>query len=294
METDIAEQELNYDRWNLIQRKAQRTISARVVDDFREHSIDPILIKGLAAHLNYPEDHFRYSIDVDISVGPADYEAAMELVVAGLPEQILIDLHKGLRHLDSVDWNDLFKNSVLIDIDGTPVRMLRPEDHLRVLCVHWLNDGGAYKERLWDIYYAVANRPPDFDWNRCLNIVSEVRRRWIICAIGLAHKYLDLYIDDLQFADEARQLPAWLSRAVEKEWTSDVRLLPLQGFLNDRKGFWKQVKKRIPPNPIQSTIEMEGSFDTRSRLHYQVLAGLKRTVPSLIKFWNVLRFRTLR
>ena len=32
----------------------------------------------------------------------------------------------------------------------------------------------------------------------------------------------------------------------------------------------KQIKKRIPPNPIQATIEMEGSFDARTRVQYQL------------------------
>ncbi|MEP6946264.1 MAG: nucleotidyltransferase family protein, partial [Acidobacteriota bacterium] len=232
--------------------------------------------------------------DVDLAVSPETFDRANGISSTSNAGKINIDLHRGLRHLDSVGWNDLFENSRLIDIDGTLIRMLRPEDHFRVLCVHWLNDGGANRERLWDIYYAISNRPTDFDWDRCLSVVSATRRRWIICAIGLAHKYLDLNIDDLPFADEARVLPVWLVKTVEKEWASDVRLMPLQMFLNDRKQLWKQVKKRIPPNPIESIIETEGSFDSRIRIHYQIIAGMKRLGPSIGKFWSMFRRRLFK
>lgn len=276
--------------WDLLARKVQRITTARAVSIFRTYGIDGVVIKGLAAHLSYPDHHFRNSVDVDIAASPTEDMVALA-AVSSANVDINIDLHRGLRHLDTVAWDDLFENSRLIDIDGTLIRMLRPEDHLRVLCVHWLNDGGANRERLWDVYYAVANRPADFDWDRCLNIVSATRRRWIICAIGLAHKYLDLNIDDLHFADEAKDLPRWLIKTVEKEWASDVRLMPLQMFLDDRKQLWKQVKKRIPPNPIESIIETEGSFDSRFRIHYQIIAGTKRLWPSIGKFWSIFRQR---
>lgn len=291
MEIDDIEQVANDRRWNLIQRKAQRVKSAQVFEHFREHSIDPILIKGLAAHLNYPEDHFRYSVDVDLAVAPADFDAATDLVAAGLPGQILIDIHKGLRHLDAVVWEDLFDNSILVDIDGAPVRMLRPEDHLRVLCVHWLNDGGAYKERLWDIYYAVANRPADFDWERCLNVVSKRRRKWILTAIGLANRYLDLNIDDLPFADEARRIPAWVIKCIEREWAGGVRIKPIAMVLKEPKELFRQIMKRMPPNALESTIEMEGDFNSPIRLHYQIGGAAKRLLPSLKSLRTAFRFR---
>ncbi len=291
MSIDANEQAANDRRWNLIQRKAQRVKSAQVFEYFREHSIEPILIKGLAAHLNYPEDHFRYSVDVDLAVAPADFDAATDLVAAGLPGQILIDIHKGLRHLDAVVWEDLFDNSILVDIDGTPVRMLRPEDHLRVLCVHWLNDGGAYKERLWDIYYAVANRPAEFDWERCLNVVSKRRRKWILTAIGLTNRYLDLNIDDLPFAEEARELPAWVIKCIEREWASGVRIKPIAMVLKEPKKLFRQIMKRMPPNALESTIEMEGDFNSPIRFHYQIGGAAKRLLPSLKSLRTAFRFR---
>ena len=198
-------------------------------------------------------------------------------------------LHKGLRHLDKVEWDDLFDNSILVNCGERKIRVLRPEDHLRVLCVHWLNDGGREKEKLWDIFYAVKNRPADFDWERCLEIVSQKRRKWIIYTIGLTHKYLKLPIDDLSFAEESKRLPRWLIKTVEKEWDNPVGFKYLQSCLGSRKEFFEQLGRRFPPNPIQATISMEGDFDNPTRILYQIGDSFERLTPSIRRVWNVLR-----
>lgn len=245
----------------------------------RRNNFETILIKGWASAGSYPKPHLRQIGDIDLAVNPQNFsEARLFLKNEGNND---VDLHCGLRHLETVGWEDLFENSQLKNCGETVIRVLRPEDHLRVLCVHWLNDGGADRGKLRDIYYAVENRPADFDWDRCLNIVSEKRRRWIICAIGLAQKYLKLNLENTPFAGEIIEIPNWLTKAVEKEWQSGVRLIPLESCLNDRRRFWQQIKKRFPPNPVQATIEMEGDFDGKSRAGYQIGNIFKRLKPSV-------------
>lgn len=279
-------------RWGLLNTKK---FEARIADAFRylrQSGIEPILIKGWAAARSYPPAVPRYFVDIDLGVSPEDYAAALPLLKSETARNFAVDLHKGFRHLDTLAWSDLFENSRLIEVGGIGIRVLRPEDHLRILCVHWLGDGGADKKRLWDIYYAVENRPKNFDWDRCLNTISDTRKKWIVSTIGLAHKYLDLYIDDLPFADLAKRLPSWLVPALEREWKMDIPLRSLHACLNDRRLLWKQIKKRIPPNPIQATIDMEGAFDERSRLYYQVGSVVKRTLPSIKRIFFNLVART--
>ncbi len=268
-------------KWNLLQQKLQETRALRVFSVFREQGIEPILIKGLAIAQYYPEPGSRMSIDTDLAVPANDFDAACKIAISPAAKGIGIDVHRELRHLDTVDWDDLFENSRLLEIEGGNIRILRPEDHLRVLCVHWLNDGGAYKDKLWDIYYAVKNRPADFDWERCLNTVSKIRRRWIVCTIALAHRYIDLNLDDTPIKDEADNLPAWLIRELEREWASGVRLMQVDYFLNNPATLFAQIKKRLRPNAIQATIEMEGSFDAKTRVFYQIGSACKRALPLL-------------
>lgn len=268
-------------RWNLLQTRRGEVETRQAFIECRGLGAEPVLIKGWAAGRYYPDYTLRTYGDIDLALPPSQFDS-VEAKWSSLENRTLnIDLHRGLRHLDTIDWDDLFDNSITIEIDEVAIRILRPEDHLRVLCVHWLTDGGTYKERLWDIYYAIENRPSDFDWSRCLNIVSETRRRWIVCVIGLAHRYMDLNIDGLPFADEAKILPAWFISEVEKEWAYNIPLRPIHTVLRNRKEFLRQIKKRFPPNKIQSMIDVEGSIDAPTRIHYQIGSILKRIGPSV-------------
>lgn len=257
-------------RWYLLQKKVKEDRISRAFELFRAQEIEPILIKGWAAALSYPPGIPRHFTDTDLAVAAGDYEKAVRLCGPDEFAVLNIDVHRELRHLDILPWEDLFENSRLVKIDGTSVRILRPEDHLRVICVHWLTDGGANRNRLWDIYYSVANRPTDFDWDRCLEVVSQTRRKWIIYSIGIAHRYLGLDLDDLPFATEAGKFPRWMRTCIESEWASGVRLEPVAAHLNSPGSLLKQIWKRIPPNPIRATIEMEGRMDARTRVFYQL------------------------
>lgn len=268
-------------RWYLLSRKKTEDQIVSAFRGFRRHGIEPILIKGWAAARNYPSDVPRFHGDIDLAVSARDYPEAKSLIDAPNPAARGVDLHRELRHLDTLDWERLAERSELVEVNGEGIRVLSPEDHLRVLCSHWLTNGGEDRRRLYDIYYAVKNRPRTFDWSRCLDVVSANRRSWVIACIGLAHKYLGLGLDDLAFAAEAEKLPAWLTSFVERAWASDSRLRGLDESIIDRKLFVRQVKNRIPPNPIQSTVFCEGSFDDRSRAIYQIRDMFGRFIPSV-------------
>lgn len=268
-------------KWHLINQKKAETFIRASFRFFREHGIEPILIKGWAAARNYPPNVPRLYGDTDIAVSAADYEKARTLVEGRNPEVRSVDLHRELRHLDTVKWDQLFSRSEIIDVDGEGFRVLAAEDHLRVLCAHWLTNGGEHRERLFDIFYAVQNRPVSFDWSKCLDVVSPSRRSWIVASVGLAHKYLGLNLTGVPFADEAANLPRWLTDCVERAWSDVSRLRGIDESITDPRQFLRQVGKRIPPNPIQATVFCDGMFDDRSRIGYQIRDTFGRMIPSV-------------
>jgi hypothetical protein len=273
-------------RWRVLQTALHEKQLEQAFALFRGAGIEPVLIKGWAALRFYPDEDKRYPGDLDLCVAPEDHSAAYE-ILKNDQSWLPVDLHKGLRHLDTVPFHELISHSKLVKLGETDIRVLRDEDHLRVLCVHWLNDGGAYREKLKDIHYAVENRERNFDWDRCLNAAGARRRRWVICAILLAHKYFGTKIDDTPAGGE-KDLPLWLVGAVEKEWRDPVRLKPLELFLRDPQGFWQQLRKRMPPNALQATIEMEGDFDRLPRIYYQAIDTLARIIPSFRRIKTVI------
>lgn len=241
--------------------------------------IDSILIKGWAAARYYNDPLDRNPGDFDVMLPPGRITDSVRAVTDRFPPDI--DLHFGPRHLDTLSFEELFERSESVEIDGLAIHVPCREDHLRMLCVHWLTDGGERKDRLWDIYWAVKSRPREFDWEKCLDVVSKRRRDWVICTIGLAHRYLDLPIDDLPFSEEAKNLPQWFPKAIEKRWKKGVAHLPIHRLLTQPKALFQQLKKRFPPNPVMATITMEGDIRARTRFRYQIGHILKQSAPSL-------------
>lgn len=275
----------NLEKLQILQYRVGEHQLAEVWRIFEKHGLKPILIKGWAAAQFYPRPYERHLGDFDIAVAPDRYLEGLKVIES---ERLgKVDLHKGLRHLDTLPWEDLMENSFELFCETVKVRVLRPEDHLRVLAVHWLTDGGEYFGKLRDILYLLENRPTDFDWDRCLKSVEGNRRRWIVITIGLTHKYLGLDLSDLPIAEEAGKLPPWLTRFLENEWQKDYHLVPLHTVVKDKRQLWKQVWKRFPPNPVQATVEMEGKLESKIRFHYQLGSFVKRIFPSLKRIWGV-------
>lgn len=283
------EAEQNDKRWLILRAKIHEENIKTAFEKFREKGIEPILIKGWAAAFEYPDASLRVFSDLDLSVASADYARSIELISTETAAALNVDLHQGLRHLDTQSWDKLFNNSILRDLDGTKVRVLRPEDHLRVLCVHWLNDGGAARERLLDIYHLIKNHASEFDWISCFEGISENRKDWIIKTISLVESEYELDGIDFPFETNSDLIPQWLFKTLRKEWTSEVRLIPIHTLLGKPRELWKQLKKRFPPNAIQATIDMEGRFDDTPRFFYQIGSILIRTVPSVKRILSSLK-----
>ena len=266
-------------RWHAIQHRRQQVVTVRAVEALRSHGIESLVIKGAAAARYYPEGTYRISVDVDLAVAESDFAKADNLLKSGVI-QTPIDLHRELRHLDTTPWNDLLDNSILLALPEGQVRVLRPEDDLRLLVVHWLTDGGSNHDRLWDIYYLIDGRDEHFDWDRCLGLVDERRRRWIDCAVGVTAKYLGLDLSGTPLEGAADRLPSWVVRTIEREWSAKTKHVPLEAVVRDRRKLLPQLVRRLRPNPLYATIDCGGSLDAKTRVFYQIRNWFRRIPAS--------------
>jgi len=266
-------------RWRILRKKTQELNLVSAVTVFRKHDIEPIAMKGWATGRFYPTGQIRHYTDIDLAVSPADFSNALELIQSGPAARFQIDLHQGLRHLDKTDWEDLFVRSTLIELNDVNIRVLCEEDHLRVVCVHWLTDGGV-RARLWDIYHMVDNRKIDFDWHRCLEAAGPVRKQWVILSVCAARDYLELDVDKLPDEIRSAKIPPWMHRSLQKEWQYEERIRPLALFLRSPRQLMAELRRRLPPNPIAATVDVEGRMDDGPRIGYQIRSMFVRLGPS--------------
>jgi len=181
----------------------------RVLEQFRRAGIEPVLVKGWNVARLYPEAGLRHYFDVDLCVAHDAYAESLKLV-AGMEEDApYIDLHDELDHLDTMPWAEFFVRTQMVSLcsprpsrespankihhegteDTEKIRVPCAEDHLRILCVHWLRHGAWKPAGLCDIAAAIETRPLDFDWQRCLG-PDPVRAGWVACTVGLAQELL--------------------------------------------------------------------------------------------------------
>jgi hypothetical protein len=198
----------------------------------------------------------------------------------------VVDLHQGFARLDVCSLDALYARSQLVRLGEVDVRVLGPEDHLRILCVHLLRHGAWRPLWLCDIALALESRPASFDWDRCLG-PNRRRADWVACTIGLAHHLLGVPVDDTPVAWRARHLPRWLVPTVLKQWDT-----PCSSDHAPRGPFATTLRHptRVPqalylrwPNPIAATIDLKGPLNALPRWPFQLGVCLWRTVRFLTR-----------
>ncbi len=276
----------------------------RVFQQFNEAGIEPVLVKGWNVARLYPEPGLRHYFDLDLCVRHDCYAEANRLVASLGQERLYVDLHDELDHLDVMKWDEFFSRTQILMVDGTEVRVPCAEDHLRILCIHWLRHGAWRPAGLCDIAAALESRPGDFDWERCLG-ADPVRADWVACAIGLARVLLGAEMRGQRSESKGRnadipvrlsvrceRLPRWLVPAVLRKWDRSLSpnyRVPLLSVLSSRDGAWKDFAKYFRARldqPVRATIALHGRFNNCPRLPYQFGELLLHGVDKCQNRWS--------
>jgi hypothetical protein len=243
----------------------------------RDAHVEPLLAKGWAAAQLYPEPGLRPYGDIDLWVRGSEHVAALAALRSPMAQRCRVDLHAELPHLDRT-WDELLARSAVARIGAVDLRVLGPEDHLRLLCLHMLKHGAWRPIWLCDIAAAAESLPAGFDWDLCLRGPAR-RAEWIGCAIGLARELLGARVD-VRTAARRTSLPRWLPAAVLRQWGDDEHYMvnPSLAFaLRHRDRILKTLALRWP-NAIQATVGLSGPFNDLPRLPFQLGECIVRTI----------------
>ncbi|HEV7682738.1 MAG TPA: nucleotidyltransferase family protein [Pyrinomonadaceae bacterium] len=262
-----------------IESRRNQSKIAEVFAVFRSHGVEPVLIKGWAAARYYPDKGLRPYGDIDICVRQKEFQTAERAVTALDPVQFRIDLHAGFTRFGVDEDEVLFKRSQLIKIDQTDVRILCPEDHLRVVCFHLMREGAWRPLWLVDVAAAVESQPPEFDWNYFLG--DERQAAPLVNAIRLAQQLLEAKAESLPEKLRSQQYPRWLVPTVLKEWGSPAPSMigrhdaSMLMHVRRRKDLLAGLRHRWP-NAIEATTTMRARFNNLPRLPFQISNSLFR------------------
>jgi hypothetical protein len=262
-------------RHQSLQSEIHATKVEKVFTLLRQAQVEPILVKGWAASTLYDQNDLRPSGDIDLLVRPDQFKLSNDLLGAPEAEGCTVDLHKTFHEIPERGFDELIARSKLLPLGNQQVRILGPEDHLALLCVHLLKHGAWRSLWLCDVAAAVESLDHDFNWDTCFG-PSNTRRGWILAAISLAGILLKADVSKCPAAGQTVP-PAWLMRSVLGQW-SNPRLIdraplnhpvPMATLLRQPSGLLEGLRQRWP-NPILATISVNGEINNLPRLPYQV------------------------
>ncbi|HKQ04230.1 MAG TPA: nucleotidyltransferase family protein [Blastocatellia bacterium] len=260
-----------------------------VVALLRAADVEPILVKGWAIGRLYPETGLRPYGDLDLCFRPEQFSKAVTILETPDCHKYHVDMHDGFAKLDGVSAGHLYAGSQLVRLGDTDVRVLSPEDHLRLLCTHLLQHGAYRPLWLCDVAVALESRAASFDWDRCLT-ADRRKADWVACTIGLAHRLLGVEIADMPRAARARKLPGWLLSHVLKQWQAPYATRqshlqmrydrPMAHHLLHPAGALAALRRRWP-DPLEATFKLRGAANDLPRLPFQIGYGLLRAARFL-------------
>ncbi len=199
-------------RMNVLKMTEQRRQLALVLTRLAKADVQAILLKGLSVANLYPDPRLRPVGDIDLYVSSEQLDGAKRVIAELVDEQMFVpvDLEHEANSWTSFSFGEVLKRCGTLDVCGSTVRVLGPENNLRFLCLHFLQHRGGRALWLCDVAAAVENSPSGFDWNLCLGTQPAVRN-WVASVISLAKELIGAKIDDTPIARQKKKVASLAS-----------------------------------------------------------------------------------
>jgi Uncharacterised nucleotidyltransferase len=254
---------------------------------FNSAGLEPVLFKGWTLTGLYAHPALRPFGDIDVLVDVKD-EAVARRVIAGLPEALreLVDLDMRVleRFLPDREFGELAARTNVESVGQGRYRLLAPEDHLRLLCLHQLDHGGWRPLWLCDVAAFIERLPPSFQWKLCLRGNSHLSDG----VLSLASLAAELLGAQLPMAIARNEAPRWFRDATLRAWAGGYKAPPDSLHSLYRLGFRRAVAavRARWPDPVTSTLHLRAPFRRVPRLVLQLAELGRRAVRYISRNWS--------
>jgi hypothetical protein len=273
----------------LYEQAVQRYVAA-----LQSVRVEALLFKGWAIARLYPEPALRPYGDIDLVVAPGQHAAAAAVLRQVRWADCYVDLHRSLGWMSDHAWDALYERAHSVSLQGVEVHTLAPEDHLVLLCRHFLRHNAWRPLWLCDIAAAVEARPADFDWERCLGS-NRRRADWVACTLGLAAQLLGAQVADTPVASRAGHLPSWLKPAVLRQWDRCFNPGQWGSIVKHVASHWRQPRhlaryaRQRWDMPVAATMALRGPLNEFPRSPFQLALALAHLPAWCQELWQHLR-----
>jgi len=265
-------------RLSCIRGAAHEDDVGQAVSCLRHVGVEPILAKGWAIAQLYAQPGLRPTGDIDLHVPPTQYEHARRAIASDAATRAMnVDVQAHFPDLRDRLWDDLYGRSRLVPLAATDVRVPSPEDHLRLLCRHFLRHGGWRPSWLCDIGAFLEALPPAFDWDLCL---QGGHSRAVIWVLALAGALLGANLDAAPAAVQNTEVAPWFPEAVRCRWeigTAPFFKLTTAEALRRPDWLVSGLRERWL-DPVTATGELDGPWNGLPRLPIQATAFTRQIV----------------
>ena len=279
-----------------------------LLQTLRAAGIEAVPIKGPLHARHYADVGLRPAGDIDLCVAKRDFEAAIEALKASGAQSLrdenpnrvqnarlreekfwfsdapsgwcAVESHAEFTDLyapGEPNWDELLQRGETTQIGATSVRVLAPEDQLRLAAIHlWRHEAGR---PLWlcDLGAMLEARDESWDWQKCLGR-DRVRASWVASALLLARELTGVSLAGAPF--EQQKLPRWLVPHVIAQWQSGDAPMPEGEAMwhyfsspgrmwRERESFARELAIRWPA-PIFAAIGCGQPLNNSPRLGWQL------------------------
>ena len=223
-------------RKQAVQEAIHEISLAEIAATLNEEGVTPLIFKGWAVARNYAETWTRPYGDFDLVAPPGKRHVAREVLASRTPSgsqrmdldsfvildatgvlPTVVDFHDELPSYYATPLEGLFARAQLVALPGGGhVLVPGPEDHLRLVILHFFKHGAWRPLWLCDIAALAEKAGPRFDWRLCFTD-DDIARQWIVAGLLAARELLDCDLGHAPLEAGSRN-PDWLMRTILGEW----------------------------------------------------------------------------